>query len=311
MINSCQNHTKMKKRDTLAAGVMALAALLGGSCTEQTPRSAEPNRIEIGSRAELHDWFRYSPRRPVVISGHRGGMTAGYPENCIESFEKTLEMMPSFFEIDPRLTRDSVIVLMHDATIDRTTNGTGRVSDYTWEELQQFRLKDRDGNLTPYRIPTLEECIRWSQGKAILNLDIKDVPLEFMSDFINRLAPANVMYTVHNAAQARYLLDRDPDAMFSAWCKNLDEFAAYREAGIPWSQMQAYVGPMLYGDQQPLYDSLHRRGVMCMISVAPTHDRRASEQQRIRGYELELASGCDVIETDYPYLFEGLDTNRH
>lgn len=290
---------------------MAMAALLGGCCREQAPKSAELHRIEIGSRAELHDWFRYSPQRPVVISGHRGGMTAGYPENCIESFEKTLGMMPSFFEIDPRLTRDSVIVLMHDATIDRTTNGTGRVSDYTWEELRQFRLRDRDGNLTPYRIPTLEECIRWSQGKTILNLDIKDVPLEFMSAFINRLAPANVMYTVHNARQARYLLDRDPDAMFSAWCKNLDEFAAYREAGIPWSQMQAYVGPMLYGDQQPLYDSLHRRGVMCMISVAPTHDRRATEQQRIRGYELELPSGCDVIETDYPYLFEGLDTNRH
>ncbi len=146
-------------------------------------------------------------------------MISGYPENCIESFEKTLTMMPSFFEIDPRLTRDSVIVLMHDATIDRTTNGTGRVADYTLAELQQFRLKDRDGNLTEFRIPTLEEAIRWSQGKTILNLDIKGCPLEFMSQFINRLAPANVMYTVRNARQARLLLDRDPDAMFSAWCR--------------------------------------------------------------------------------------------
>ena len=85
-------------------------------------------------------------------------------------------MMPSFFEIDPRLTRDSVIVLMHDVTIDRTTNGTGRVADYTLAELQQFRLKDRDGNLTEFRIPTLEEAIRWSQGKTILNLDIKGCP---------------------------------------------------------------------------------------------------------------------------------------
>ena len=81
---------------------------------------------------------------------------------------------------------------MHDATIDRTTTGTGKVSDYTFEELQQFFLKDREGNVTPYKIPTLEECIVWSRGKTILNLDIKDVPLEVMSDFINRLAPANV-----------------------------------------------------------------------------------------------------------------------
>lgn len=290
--------------------LLAATALAGGGCTGETPKDDAPHYIDIRSRAELHAWFRYSPERPVVISGHRGGMTAGYPENCIESFEKTLSMMPSFLEIDPRLTRDSVIVLMHDATIDRTTDGSGRVSDYTWEELQRFRLKDRDGNLTPYRIPTLEECIRWSRGKTILNLDIKDVPLEFMSSFINRLDPPNVMYTVHNARQARMLLDRDPEAMFSAWCRNLDEYRAYREAGIPWSQMQAYVGPMMPGDMQPLYDSLHRHGVMCMISVAPTHDRRTTEQERIRGYELEIPGGCDVIETDYPCLFRGHDLTR-
>lgn len=290
--------------------LLGTIALLSVSCSE-TPVSADaPHYIAIEKRADLHAWFRYSPTRPIVISGHRGGMISGYPENCIESFEKTLTMMPSFFEIDPRLTRDSVIVLMHDATIDRTTNGSGRVADYTLAELQQFRLRDRDGNLTEFRIPTLEEAIRWSQGKTIFNLDIKDVPLEFMSEFINRLAPANVMYTVRNAKQARLLLDRDPDAMFSAWCKNLSEYRAYQEAEIPASQMMAYVGTMMLADQQPLYDSLHRQGAMCMISVAPTHDRRAAEAQKRGGYELELGSGCDVIETDYPYLFLGLNTER-
>lgn len=288
-----------------------LALLLTlGSCASEAQRADEPHYIDIPDRAALHAWFRYAPERPVVVSGHRGGMMTGYPENCIESFEQTLAMMPSFFEIDPRLTRDSVIVLMHDPTIDRTTTGTGRVADYTFEELQQFFLKDREGNVTPYRIPTLDDCIAWSQGRTILNLDIKDVPLEIMSQFINERHPANVMYTVHNAAQARMLLDRDPEAMFSLWCKNLNEFEAYEKAGIPWSQTMAYVGPMIRSDRQELYDKLHEKGVMCMISVAPTHDLRASEADRIKAYELEIGSGCDVIETDYPYLFRHLDTTR-
>lgn len=63
-------------------------------------------------------------------------------------------------------------------------------------------------------------------------------------------------------------------------------------------------------DQQELYDNLHRNGVMCMISLAPTHDRRATDAQKIQGYELEIPTGCDVIETDYPYLFQNLDLNR-
>lgn len=52
-------------------------------------------------------------------------MMPGYPENCIESCEKTLSMMPTFFEVDFSFTRDSVMVLMHDLTIDRTTTGKG------------------------------------------------------------------------------------------------------------------------------------------------------------------------------------------
>ena len=176
--------------------------------------------------------------------------------------------------------------------------------------MQQFFLKDREGNVTTYKIPTLEECIAWSQGKTILNLDIKDVPLEVMSQFINRLAPANVMYTVRNAKQARTYLDRDPQAMFSCWCKNMKEFGEYAEERIPWSQMMAYVGTMMLPDQQELYDNLHRNGVMCMISLAPTHDRRATDAQKIQGYELEIPTGCDVIETDYPYLFQNLNLNR-
>ena len=77
--------------------------------------------------AQVEAYFRYTPGCGTIISGHRGGMAPGYPENCIETFENTLSHMPSFFEIDPQMTRDSVIVLMHDATIDRTTPGTGKV----------------------------------------------------------------------------------------------------------------------------------------------------------------------------------------
>ncbi len=281
-------------------------------CAENNGQVAQesPYYIDIQNRAQLHEWFRYSPDRPIVISGHRGGMVTGYPENCIESFEHTLTLMPAFFEIDPRLTKDGRIVLMHDETIDRTTTGSGKVGDYTYEELQEFFLKDRDGNVTEYKIPLLEDCIAWSQGKTILNLDIKDVPLEIMSEFINAINPPNVIYTVWNAAQAREYLDRDPEAGFSLWCKNMKEYEAYEEAGIPWSQVQVYVGDFMRASQKEMYDKLHENGVMCMISTAPTHDGRMTDAEKVLGYILELCSDCDVIETDYPYLFCGLNLNR-
>ena len=288
-----------------------LAAALFAACGSGEKQPA-PHYIAVNTAQELYDWFRWSSDRDVVISGHRGGMSAGYPENCIESFEKTLTDMESFFEIDPRFTKDSVIVLMHDATLDRTTTGHGRLSDYTLAELEQFALVDRDGNPTPYKIPTLEDVVEWSRGKTILNLDIKDVPLDVMSDFITGLdpAPQNIMYTVHNPGHVGAILARNPVAMFSAHCQTMEKFTAYDEAGIPWGQVMAYVGPRMLPENAALCDSLHSRGVMCMISVAPTHDKAPADAEKIAGYRSEIATAPDVIETDYPYLFVTLDLSK-
>lgn len=297
----------MRNSFRMAAVLLLLPALITACCPQRCHKHPKSHYIEVSSRQEMHRYFRYDAGRATIISGHRGGMMTGYPENCIESFEKTLTMMPSFFEIDPRLTKDSIIVLMHDKTIDRTTTGKGKVSDFTYAQLQQFNLVDRDGNVTPYKIPTLKECIEWSRGKTILNLDIKDVPLDFMSAFINSINPVNVIYTVRNAAQARQYLDQTPDIGFSIWCKNMKEFAEYEAAGIPWGQVQAYIGPKIKPEQAELLEALHRNGVMYMISVAPTHDKLSTDAERVAGYKSEIATRPDVIETDYPYLFANLD----
>ena len=135
-----------------------MLALLCGSCVLNTPKEELEyngmNTLQISNVDDLISFYQYADDRIPLISGHRGGRGKGYPENSMETFENTLSYTPATFEIDPRLTKDSVIVLFHDDTLERTSNGTGKVSDYTWEELQNFRLKDPEGNITNYRIPT-------------------------------------------------------------------------------------------------------------------------------------------------------------
>ncbi|MCM4173498.1 hypothetical protein DHD32_18640 [Arenibacter sp. TNZ] len=62
-----------------------------------------------------------------IISGHRGQRATRYAENSIEAFENVIKYAPAFFEIDQRLTKDSIIVLMHNASLERITNGRGKV----------------------------------------------------------------------------------------------------------------------------------------------------------------------------------------
>lgn len=259
------------------------------------------NILNINSTDELHEFFKYTGDDIPIISGHRGGMIKGFPENSLETFENTLKYIPAFYEIDPRLTKDSVIVLMHDATLDRTSTGKGKVSDYSWEELKQLKLKDKFGNVTPYRIPTLDEAIVWAKGKTILNLDKKDVPLELTVKKIKEHnAEAWVMVTVHTAEQAKFYIDRIKGIMMSAFIKTEEQLRSYENVGIPFKQMIAYTGPLDLEENKKLYHLLHQRNVMCMISSAPTYDHFPGKANRELAYRQVFKGGANILESDLP-----------
>ena len=92
--------------------ILAAATMLScGGRQAGYPVAGEDHAVKIASFEEFQSYFRYVPGRDIIISAHRGGMQEGYPENCIASCEKTLSMMPTFFEIDFSFTKDSVMVL--------------------------------------------------------------------------------------------------------------------------------------------------------------------------------------------------------
>jgi glycerophosphoryl diester phosphodiesterase len=215
--------------------------------------------------------------------------------------ENTLRHVPAFFEIDPRWTKDSVIVLFHDDKLDRTSNGSGKVIDHTWAELQALRLKDVNGDLTPYQIPRLADAIQWAKGKTILDLDRKDIPLAVTAKMLIEMdALSHVILTVHSAEQARFYLSKDPRFMFAAFIRDFKELAEYEEAGIPWNQIMAYVGPISKPENRELYDALHSRGVKVMISAAPSYDKEPDTVRRAQEYRNVFLQGADVLESDYP-----------
>lgn len=107
------------------------------------------------------------------IFAHRG-YRAKYPENTMLAFKKAEEVGANGIELDVHLTKDQQIVVIHDETIDRTTNGSGYVRDYTLEQLQQFSIKDKDTTFQE-KIPTLKEVLEWIQStNLLLNIELKN-----------------------------------------------------------------------------------------------------------------------------------------
>lgn len=131
----------------------------------------------IAYKPSLWEFFKPDSIRGPIVSAHRGGAEKGYPENCLETFEHTLSSVCAVIECDVRITRDRRCVLMHDAALNRTSNGEGLVSEKTLSEIKELFLKDPGGRLTNYRIPTLDEALQWSDKKTVLFIDIKpEVP---------------------------------------------------------------------------------------------------------------------------------------
>ncbi len=80
-------------------------------------------------------------------------------------------------ETDLRRSKDGHLVMMHDATVDRTTNGTGRVRDLTLAQLKELKLKYTNGNLSDETVPTFEEFLKHGKGRILFKVDYK-VPME-------------------------------------------------------------------------------------------------------------------------------------
>lgn len=111
-------------------------------------------------------WMR--EYRPLSVA-HRGHSIA-YPENTLEAYRKAIELGVEMIECDVNITRDGKLVMMHDATLDRTTTGSGRVSSVTWEEIQQL---DAGGKFKPEfagaRVPSTEETLLLYKEANILS----------------------------------------------------------------------------------------------------------------------------------------------
>jgi glycerophosphoryl diester phosphodiesterase len=117
--------------------------------------------------------FVVAQNTKVQVAAHRGDWR-NYADNCIEGIESCIRMGVNIVEIDVAKTKDGHLVLMHDKTVDRTTDGKGKVSDFTLEEIQNLRLRNGLGRVTDFKIPTLEEAMQTAKDHIMVNLDKSD-----------------------------------------------------------------------------------------------------------------------------------------
>ena len=262
--------------------------------------------IDARSPKGLQELFHYNGKSLPFLSSHRGGPEKNMPENCIATFENTLKHTYSIMEIDPRYTKDSMMVVHHDPTLQRTTTGSGKVIDFTLEELKQFRLKDTRGNPTEYMIPTFEEMLKWAKGKTIYVLDNKGVPIDARIKMVEKnKAEAYCIVMAYTFEEAKKCHQMNKDMMMQIFIPTPEKFAEFEKTGVPWENVVVFVGHKM-PTNVAVIKMIHDKGARCIMGTSRNIDREfieekvANIEQLKDGYDAILKQGIDIMETDIP-----------
>lgn len=148
--------------------VACFGLLHGSALAAQKPLTSVDSLLE-----ELAD-----PRSTYVfVAAHRGGWERDWenraPENSLANIDKAVRMGFDLYETDIRQSSDGELVIMHDGTVDRTTNGSGRVGDLTLAQLKQLRLRYSNGRLSDELVPTFEEFLVRGNRRILFKADYR------------------------------------------------------------------------------------------------------------------------------------------
>lgn len=123
----------------------------------------------VGDRADP----LWTGKFPVFVIAHRG-FSGVAPENTLIAFKKAIEVGSDMIELDVHLSKDGHVVVIHDDTLDRTTNGKGKVVDWTLEELKRLDAGSKfDPKFSGEKIPTLKEVLDLSRSHVLVNIELK------------------------------------------------------------------------------------------------------------------------------------------
>ena len=240
----------------------------------------------------------------TLVSAHRGGPSPGLPENAIPTMDAVLAAIPAIMEVDVARSPDGVHYLMHDATIDRTTTGSGAVSDTPWSAIASLRLVDAAGWATPYGVPTLREALEWARGRTVLQIDFKDSADEAeVIALIRETGNAgNVILIAYTTAAAARLHALAPEMLISASIDSDGDLARMIEGGVPADRIVAFTGTRM--PRPDLYEALDAADVEVIFGTLGRSpgslDNVIARFGTGERYAELGEGGVDIIATDRP-----------
>lgn len=237
----------------------------------------------------------------TLVAAHRGGFNDSLPENSMVNFKSTVAKSRQLvmLEFDLRKSKSGTLYILHDATVDRTTNGTGEISALQDEYIRSLRLKDSHGRQTMETVPTFSEFLGWARSaQVLLMMDVKaDVWAEALAmihsfDIIDRCLVLTFKTT--DTQRVRTL---SPSIAISCLVSSAKEWSSVKSQLPSWAPLMAYVND---NTTPALLAQLSAAGIRTLTDVSEhtKHDGKLLSRQEYEEALSRMAGG--ILVTDFP-----------
>ncbi len=229
-------------------------------------------------------------KRPVRTVAHRGAKKFA-PENTIAAFLKAAEMGVDYVEMDVRQTKDGHFIIMHDASVKRTTDGKGLVAEMTLEGIQKLDAGLWFGNeFAGERVPTLRETLQAIKGKVLPDIDFKagDVAaLVKLLDEEGYLADSNVTFHSGSWATIRKVKELTGRLLVRPGSRSAETGLAVLLSEL--DPQIVNIGASAFSEFYIM--EIHRKGKLAFVNALGSADKA-------RFMKRALKAGCDFLQAD-------------
>lgn len=227
--------------------------------------------------------------QPIVVIAHRGAHK-DVPENTLAALDRAIQLGCDYVEVDVRRTKDGTLVIMHDATVKRTTNGTAKVSDLTLEEIQKLDVKVRRGSPPAiHKVPTFDAILERAKGRMKIYVDHKDAPPSEVLAAIKKYGMLKDVIVYGSVPTLREYKKLEP----SIWIMpNHPPTVEIMERWARDFKPETLDGSVVAWTKEQV-DAAHRLGSQVWVDFP-------ADQNNVVGIQSAIKIGVDAIQTDDP-----------
>ncbi len=260
----------------------------------------------------------------VFVAAHRGDWR-NFPENTLEAVESAIRMGCDIVEVDVHRTADGHLVCMHDRTINRTTNGKGRIKELTLDSIRNCKIRTGHNRRTSrYKVPTLEEMLDVCRGRVLINIDkgwdYYDQILAMLKErgmtnhVIIKSSKSPELVKAHLAAHSENMLYMPViNYTYNGWIEKRHRqlFKDYLNSSLPMIAYEiCWDGTMK--DEHKIFEQVAANGKRIWVntlwdSICGGTEKGLEDDRAVWGneeaiYGKVLATGASMIQSDRPEL---------